>query len=421
MKPSALLSSVLLASLLLSGCLSESANPESPSGDPPSLAIQIAALRTEQAGRIAAADPGGTLVVEVAQPGRGLQRRDSLSWSGLGAGNLAFPNLPEGSGYRVRAWYRDPQGLVTHGDSLVDLTLARGQTTRADLALKVLLGKIVLNAPSVPSGVDSLGMVWTCEGAQRGVRAGRGTGGRTLLRLDSLAVGRTGTLRLRAWNAAGDTLFHLDTLLALSGDADLPLSLSLQNSRGLVAASLRLLPGGELDATASFAGESDQPALQTGRLVLSAFSDSGASDWIAIHNPGASFVGRVRLGKGSTDALIDLDLPGSATAIVTRAPCTATQETTHPLHGAAHLVCGVDEAVVTHSTSGGTLWKLRDATGAELLDQVLVLDGKQSWPDLNTSAGRSARLRSNWRSAAANDAGLAWCADGSDDPTAGCP
>jgi hypothetical protein len=234
-------------------------------------------------------------------------------------------------------------------------------------------------------------------------------------------VGQQGTLRLRAWNLAGDTLFHLVTVLALSGDADLPLSLSLQNSRGQIGATLALMPGGELDATASFSGEAEQPSQQTGRLILTAFSDSGAADWIAIHNPGPAFVGRVRLGKGTTDAQFDLDLPSGGTAVVTRAPCAAVQTTDHALRSVAGLVCGIDDAVVTHSTSGGSFWKLRDAASLELFDAVLVLDGKQSWPDLNTSGARTARVRTTWRSALSNDAGLAWCADGSDSPATTCP
>lgn len=421
MNPSLARLSLLLPALLLSACLTESASPEPPASDSAGLRVEVAALRTELAARSSAADPGGVLLVEVAQPARGLLRRDSVAWTGAVSGGLVFPSLPEGSDYRVRSWYRDPQGLATHGDSLGGLTLARGQTARVQLLLKALLGKVVLNAPAVPTSVDTLRLAWTSPGVRRSAQGVRGTGGRTLLRLDSLPVGQEGVLRLRAWNIAGDTLFHLDTVLALSGDADLPLSLSLRNSRGQIGLTLSLLPGGELDATASFDGEAEQPAQQTGRLVLSAFSDSGASDWIAIHNPGPAYTGRVRLGKGTTDAQFDLDLAAGATAVVTRAPCAAVQAPDHALRSAPAVVCGIDEAVVTHSTSGGSLWKLRDATGQDLFDAVLVLDGKQSWPDLNTSGARTARVRTSWRSALSNDAGLAWCADGSDAPATACP
>ncbi len=421
MNRSRIFAPLAVATLSLSGCLSETASPEPLSTDPASVRIEVAALRTPLAAREAAADPGGILVVEVVQPTRGILRRDSMTWTGIGSGTLSFTNLPEGPEYRVRSWYRDPQGFTTHGDSLVGLTLARGQIAHAQLELKALLGKIVLNAPAVPAGVDSLGMAWTSVGVRRAAQALRGSGGRTMLRLDSLPVGQQGTLRLRAWNTAGDTLFHLDTVLALSGDADLPLSLSLQNSRGQIAASLVLRPGGELDATASFSGEPEQPSHQTGRLVLTAFSDSGAADWIAIHNPGPAFTGRVRLGKGPADAQFDLDLPAGGTAVVTRAPCAAVQAADHALRSVAGLVCGIDDAVVTHSTSGGSFWKLRDAATLELFDGVLVLDGKQSWPDLNTAGARTARVRSTWSSSLANDAGLAWCADGSDSPATSCP
>jgi len=154
--------------------------------------------------------------------------------------------------------------------------------------------------------------------------------------------------------------------------------------------------------------------------LLAAFSDSGAADWIGIVNPTKSaFTGRVRLGKGTTDAQFDLHLPAGDMAVVTRAPCAAI-DSLHPLHAAKHLVCGVDDIVVTHSTSGGSLWKLRSAAASELLDQVLVLDGKQAWPDLNTSTARTARLSSAWASATSNDAGRAWCADGSDAPAGSC-
>ena len=183
----------------------------------------------------------------------------------------------------------------------------------------------------------------------------------------------------------------------------------------------RVQAGGEIDATVSFPGEADQPSNQTGRLLIAAISDSGTSDWIGIRNTGADFVGRVRLGKGSTDAQFDLNLPSGTMAVVTRATCAAVDSAAHPLHGTDHLVCGVDEVVVTHSTSGGTLWKLRNADASELYDEVLILDGKQSWPDLNTTTARTARLRSDWSTALKNDAGRAWCADGSDATSATCP
>lgn len=413
-----------LSSLLaLSGCLAESPNSDTAATESTSsFQVRVAAfVLAPVAARAVSADVGGKLFVEISNSLRGLSLKDSLLWSGSSEGLLDFPALPEGGGYAVKAWYRDPSGFTTHGDSVGGIRVGRGDSARARLALHALLGKVVLNAPSLPVSVDTLSMSWSCGTDARSTLAGRGTGGRTTLRLDSLAIGRPATLRLRAWSAAGDTLFHLDTTVVLSSDRDLPLALNLQSSRGQILASLGFLAGGELDATASFAGESEQPASQTGRLVLAAFSDSGAADWIGIRNTGAAFSGRVRLGKGSTDAQFDLDLPAGAFAVVTRAPCATVAASAHPLHAAEHLVCGIDEIVVTHSTSGGSLWKLRGADATELMDEVLVLDAKQSWPDLNTSTARTARLRSDWTSAQQNDAGRAWCVDGSDAPSAACP
>lgn len=370
---------------------------------------------------MASADPGGVLFAEITNTATGLSIRDSASWTGNVATALSFSALAEGSGYAVRAWYRDPQGFTTHGDSIGGLSLARGESASVSLALRALLGKIVLTAPSLPASVDSLAMTWASTGITRKAAAGRGSGGRTILRLDSLPVGVSGQLHLRASNLAGDTLFHLDTTLTLSSDRDLPLSLTLRSSRGSLLASIGFLAGAEIDATASFAGEAEQPTAQTGRLILAAFSDSGAADWIGIRNPGtAAFSGTVRLGKGSTDAQFALDLPAGEFAVVTRAPC-ASIDSTHPLHAAPHLVCGIDDIVVTHATTGGALWKLRNADASELMDEVLVLDAKQSWPDLNTSIGRTARLRASWSNATSNDAGRAWCADASDAPLAACP
>lgn len=414
---------LLLPSLLLCSCLSDAPTTSAALPEPGTFQVRIAAMRSGSvlAARGAGADPGGKLLVRVVHSQRGVSLRDSLSWNGADDGVLSFPSLPEGAGYAVQAWYRDPSGTTSHGDSVGGLRISRGQASQVRLLLKPLHGKILVNAPVLPAGIDTLGAVWTCDGATRRISAGRGTGGRTSLRLDSLALGRPGELRLRAWTAAGDTLFHLDTVLSLSDDRDLALPLVLTGSRGQILASLGFQAGGEVAATASFSGETDQPSSQTGRLVLSAFSDSGSMDWIAILNPGAAFSGRVRLGKGSTDAQFDLDLPPGATAVATRAPCSAVAEASHPLHGTPHLACGLDDLVVTHSTTGGSYWKLRDATGTVLHDAVLVLDARQSWPDLNTGSSRTARLRSDWSSAQLNDAGRAWCADGSDDAEAACP
>lgn len=414
---------LLLPALLLAACLSETSTSGTPPTDAPAFQVRIAALRQGPAfaARGSGADAGGKLLVHLSNPSRGISLRDSLVWSGSSDGVVSFPNLPEGAGYAVQAWYRDPSGITSHGDSLGGLRISRGEAAQARLLLRPLQGKILVNAPVLPAGIDTLGATWTCEGTTRTAAAGRGTGGRTSLRLDSLEIGKSGTLRLRAWNALGDTLHHLDTTLVLLDDRDMALSLVLGSSRGQILASLSFLDGGEIAATASFAGEADQPASQTGRLVLVAFSDSGAMDWIGIRNPGPAFSGRVRLGKGTTDAQFDLDLPAGATAVATRAPCAAVAAPSHPLHGTEHLVCGLDDIVVTHSTAGGSYWKLRDVSGAILHDAVLVLDARQSWPDLNTNTARTARLRSDWSSSFLNDAGRAWCADGSDDAEASCP
>lgn len=413
----------LLPALLLSSCLSDTSTSGATPADPAAFQVRIAPLRGSPAiaARGAGADAGGKLLVRVSNPVRGIALRDSLVWSGTSDGVLSFPNLPEGAGYAVQAWYRDPSGITSHGDSLGGLRISRGEAAQARLLLRPLQGKILVNAPVLPAGIDTLGALWTCDGASRSTSAGRGTGGRTSLRLDSLEIGKSATLRLRAWNASGDTLYHLDTSLVLSDDRDMALSLVLGSSRGQILASLSFQGGGEIAATASFAGEADQPSSQTGRLVLVAFSDSGAMDWIGIRNPGPAFSGRVRLGKGSADAQFDLDLPAGATAVATRAPCAAVADSKHPLHGSRNLVCGLDDIVVTHSTSGGSYWKLRDASGAVLHDAVLVLDAKQSWPDLNTGSARTARLRPDWSSSFLNDAGRGWCADDSDDAEASCP
>ena len=412
----------LLAAVSFSGCLDDTASssPSSESQGSSDLAIQIAPLFTTPAARGKSADAGGMLVVEIANTAKGLSVRDSSSWTGTVETAFSFPALAEGAGYAVRAWYRDPQGFTTHGDSIGGIRLARGENASIALSLRALLGKIILNAPSLPTSVDTLSMAWSSTGFSRKAHVGRGSGGRTTLRLDSLPIGSSGLLRLRAWNASGDTLFHLDTSITLSNDRDLPISLLLQSSRGSLVAQLGFLAGGEIDATASFAGEAEQPSSQTGRLLLVAFADSGAADWIGIRNPGTTaFTGRIRLGKGSTDAQFDLALPAGELAVVTRAPC-ANIDSTHPLHSATNLVCGIDDIVVTHATSGGSLWKLRSADATELMDEVLVLDAKQSWPDLNTSNARTARLRASWSDATSNDAGRAWCADDSDSPLGTC-
>lgn len=412
----------LSLALALAGCLDESGsdNPAQAATGESHLVVEVAPFASLVAGRSTKADPGGILAIEVSNTATGFVTRDSSSWTGSTGTRLVFPSLPEGSGYVVRASYRDPQGFVTHGDSIGGVSLSRGEDRSIAFSLRAVLGKILVNAPSLPVSVDTLSMSWSSSGVLRKVATARGSGGRTTLRLDSLPVATAGTLRLRAWNTSRDTLFHLDTILAVSGDKDLPLSLLLQSSRGSILAKLGFLDGGEVGATASFEGEAEQPTDQTGRLLLAAFSDSGAADWIGIVNPTKDgFAGRVRLGKGTTDAQFELNLPAGDMAVVTRAPC-AMIDSLHPLRAAKHLICGLDDIIVTHSTSGGSLWKLRSADATELLDQVLVLDGKQSWPDLNTSTARTARLSSSWASAAGNDAGRAWCADGSDAPTGSC-
>lgn len=413
----------LFASFAIAGCIEQNPSSHSPSEEPEglaSLSVSVAPVAAIAAARSTAADVGGMLVMELANGQKGIRLRDSASWIGTEPSSIAFPSLTEGAGYSLRAWYRDPQGYTTHGDSVGGIVLTRGQSATLNLAMRALLGKIVLNAPSLPSLVDTLSLRWSSKGSSRVARACRGSGGRTTLRLDSLPIAQEGSVHLRAWNSGGDTLFHLDTAITLHGDADPPLSLVLQSSRGLLSAGVSFLSGGEIDATASFAGESDQPSSQTGRLLMVTFSDSGSSDWIGIRNPGSTrFTGPLRLGKGSSDGRFDLDLPAGETAVVTRAPCAAI-DSAHPLRSARLLVCGIDAVVVTHSTSGGSLWMLRSDDGSELLDEVLVLDGKQSWPDLNTSNARTARLRDGWPGAAGNDAGRAWCADGFDDAGGKC-
>lgn len=398
--------------LSLTACLSEKPIPTDPESVPSStFQLHVEGIVAPSAGRSLSMEPGGRLVVDLLNPRLGVHRADSTSWSGQEAADLAFAALPEGEGYSIRCRYRDPLGFLTHADSLGGLRLGRGEAARVAMLLHPLLGKIFLNAPALPASVDTLGIVWSREGARREAKVPRGPGGRTMLRLDSLPVAKSGMASVRAWTRSGDTLFHLDTLLTLSGDKDLPLALSMQNSRGDFAVAFGSIPGGELDITASFPGESGSSASQTGRLLLSSFSDSGASDWIGIYNPGPSFSGWVRLGKGNGDALLRLDLPAGQEAIATRAPCSALEDTTHVLHGRHHLLCAIEEAIVTHSASGGSFWKMRDSSGEVLFDAVYVLDGRQGWPDLNSSDANTVRMKGSARDPFLNDVGRSWCVD----------
>jgi len=52
-----------------------------------------------------------------------------------------------------------------------------------------------------------------------------------------------------------------------------------------------------------------------------------------------------------------------------------------------------------------------------LADQVVVMDGKLGWPDLNSTTARTVRRRSDATVVDAS-AGRSWCADASDSPDA---
>lgn len=404
----------------LSGC--DAASASAPADETSSIHLHVQQTGAAPAVALRAAAPqrGGRIVLHLWNSLLAVSRTDSFAWDGSAAIEHLFTGLPAGAGYRIAALYRSPQGLATHRDTSSTIALGRGETSQISLVLRAVLARVQLSLPTVPSQVDTVSLSFSTSDLARHVRTARGTGGRTLLGLDSLPVGMPGNLRLRAWNRTLDTLFQLDTVVAFSGNEDQTLALVLQSALAASSLTLSFAPGGQADAVGGFAGESDQPGAQTGRLVISAVGDSGASDWIRIANPGeTAFLGSVRLGKGSGDAQFALDLAPGASIVVTRASAAQVAAPSHPFHGSAVIV---DQPliVVTHS-GGGALWKLRNADGSELHDAVFIQPGEGFWPEANSGLLRTLRLRSGSLGAIANDFGSNWCSDGSDAPDGNCP
>lgn len=399
----------------LAGCLPDGSQPllsAEPAPESSTGAVSLTAKSATWAARSLAAEPGGEIVAEIRHTAKRTSSRDSIDWNGTSAANLRFAAIPEGTGYQAVVFYRDARGLVTHADTLRDLEVVRSRVTEASFQLRPLLGRLQLVVPSAPATVDSLSLSWTANGTSKTARAARGPSGRTALRLDSLAVGSSGTLRVRAWNALGDTLYYADSACTILSQVDQALQIRMLDARGQVAFTAQFQEGGEVDAVALF--PEDQAA--TGRLVIAAMSDSGASDWIRIENRGtARAVEPVRIVRGTESFSVQLDLaPGSA-AIVSRAACAATANATHPLNGTPSLVCGASSLSVSWSSTG-TLWELRAGEGS-LLDQFVVFDGQNGWPDLNASTSRTVR-RAPAATPLQASAGRSWCADGSDSPVA---
>lgn len=338
---------------------------------------------------------------------------DSVQWMGTAAATLSFHGLPEAANYAVSAFYRDAAGRVTHSDSTSPVAILPGAATPVPLSLHALLGRIVISMPTVPATVDSLGVVWNGPTGTRRAVAARGASGKTVLRLDSLPVGGSGTTRMRAWNTAGDTLYRCDTTVSIASQADQSLALRWQDASGNTALTATVLPGGETDATALFPGDE----IPNGSIRLMGLSDSSGADWALVENPGTGPVtGQITLAHGTESVTATLTLAPGALATLSRVSCADASRVDHPLHAAPGLVCGLSLSVAWSST--GTLWELRGPGGA-LAERVLVWDGRNGWPDLNSGNARTLRRR---RGADGADpmSGRSWCADGFDDPSRPC-
>jgi len=417
MNPKSLAAQILAmsTSLYLSGCLPDGAQPTGSPESIPESSTGIVTLATQPdqaAARAAAAEPGGTLVAEIRQVARRASYRDSSSWNGSSSISLRFPAIPEGTGYQAIVTYRDPAGLTTHADTVQNLTVVRATNTQATFKLKALLGRIQLVIPTAPVSIDSLGLSWESGASFRTTKTVRGPSGRTVLRLDSLAVGSTGTVHVRAWTAAGDTLYFADTATSILSQADQSLQIRMLDARGQASSAVSFAAGGETDAVALFPLDQNP----SGRLVLSALSDSGAGDWIKLENRSTdSVIGSTRIARGTESFSVDLRLAPGAATVLTRASCDAVALATHPLHTANSVICGLAGVSVSWSSTG-TLWEIRTPDSV-LADQVVVMDGKLGWPDLNSTTARTVRRRSDATVVDAS-AGRSWCADASDSPDA---
>jgi hypothetical protein len=406
---------------VLSACESEPTSASS-SGDGTSrLSLTAAPMAQPPAARAALAaraEVGGKLVVTLTNPVLLVHRTDTVLWSGGDTLKTSFDALLPGAGYRLVAQYLDARGLVTHRDSVPSFALGRAQSLALSLQLKAELGKILLQFPLVPDGVDSLSLTVTQGGRSWTSRMARPAAGRGSLRLDSLPLGVSFLAQLRAFSATGDTLYFLDTALTLSSSLDQTFAWTLTSALGRAQGGLTFLEGGEASGLVGFSGSALQPRSQTGRLLLTAFSDSGLADWVRLTNPGTeAVVGAVRLARGTLDTTFAVNLGAGQSLIVTRATPDLLGRVGHPLEGVSTQ--GASVATVTWSATGGTVWALSSADGTELMDMLYILPGKNGWPALNTSSARSLYLRSA-TGAVGNDAGSAWCAQASDDPAGVC-
>jgi hypothetical protein len=407
--------STLFACALLQGCLSDGSNSTDSGTASGSAQVRVSPLPTESlpAARALAAEPGGWVVARIRRQNHTGSWTDSVQWTGSSQISLSFANLPQGTDYAVSALYRDAAGRTTHADSASPVAILPGTPTPVALSLKALLGRIVITMPSVPATVDSLGISWSGSTGLRRTVIVRGTSGKTLLRLDSLPVGISGAASLRAWNVAGDTLYRCDTTITISSQADLSLTLHWVDASGTMALSASLLAGGETDATALFPGD----AVASGRLRIRGLSDSSNSDWALVENPGSdSVVGQITLVHGTESIAASVALAPGGLATLSRVSCSDVARANHPLHGAPGLVCGLSLSVAWSTT--GTLWELHAPDGS-LAERALVWDGKNGWPDLNSSTARTLRRRGG---TGGTDpmAGRSWCADSSDNPMRTC-
>lgn len=398
--------SILASSLALHGCLED---PPDPSAAPPTGAIHV---RVGGSGAIPAraksVEPGGRLILELRLDAKKSRWSDSLSWEPRLDATMDFPDLPEAGTYALVARYRDPQGRITHADSIFPVAIHRGSTTEASLSLHALLGRLMFTLPSVPTSVDTLSLDWIGAGFRRSSRVPRGTGGRTVLRLDSLPIGVPGATRIRAWDSQGDTLFWMDTILSLQSQSDQSTNLRLVDAHGWASVDATFLPGGELDATVVFPSDS----LASHALVFAGFSDSGNSDWIRIHNQARTpYQGDLAIAHGTESVVVRARIGPDSDLVVGRAACPA------PATVGFARTCGTAISVGWSTT--GVLWSLRDSDGI-LQDRTILWDGNNGWPNLNTGSARTLR-REPIPDGEDSYAGRSWCADDSDDPSGSCP
>jgi hypothetical protein len=407
----------LSLSCLLAACSMDESSLSIASGE---AALALTAPPIAPSATVAArAEPGGRILLSLSNPTVPLLREDTLVWDGTDTLHAGFESLPVAAGYRLVARYLDARGIVTHADSTATFALSRAEALPLRLLLRPVLGKVYLQFPLIPEAVDSLG-IWATNGSLAwSSRTVRLAGGKALLRLDSLPLGIPLAIRLRAWNAAGDTLYFLDSATTLLSGDEQSYAWDFVSALARATLGIGFVLGGETSVQVGFPSATALPSHQTGRLLLTAFSDSGRSDWLRISNPDSEvFAGMVHLSRGSIDSLLAVHLAPGAELIVTIAGSDQLGPSEHPLHGVATLTSGI--ASVSWSTSGGVVWKLSDSTGTTLFDLVYVTPGKNGWPILSTSGRHTALLRAAGRTALFNDVGSRWCGSTSDSPLAAC-